>query len=431
MTSSAWADALLIAVLLAPLVTVVLALAVAVPNVDPRWTTGGCVIAAAGAAVLLVAGQHPQVSRLAPDDLALAGAIASAGLALSVRSSLRTPVVATMVTVVICGLAAGSPGDPSIVGPVLALSAGVALLALTRDGRRPTLAALGAGAVAIAAGARAGGDGGAVAVVAGVALVGTVASLSTRRAATVLVPVALVLGLRVGPALAGTSAARPLAVALGLAGAGLALLPFVAPGCGRWARGSALVPWTLAAAVGPLAGTPVAARALAAGVVIVLVLGGPLAVLSALPGAALLVYAVADGNGWPRPVLGLLFAVTVLGLTYGHEDPAAFARVRVVDALALATGVWLVVLPETWGWMRVEGLRTYTDGTALATAVAVAAATLYTITGGRLAAEPFVRSVVAGDEHVVPQRVRVDVVMVVAVVLMGLVAAALVRSPGL
>ena len=261
MTSTTWSDVLLIAVVLAPLASVVLAFSRAAPNVDARWTTGGCAAAAVGAFVLLVSGQHPHVSRLAPDDLALAAAAASAALAVGVRPSARSPLIATIVTVVMCGIASGAPGDPSTVGPVLGLAAAVALVALVRDSGRPTIAALGSAVVVIAAGTRVGGNGGAATVIIGVAVVAIAASVSLRRAATVLVPIALLLGLRVGPALAGTSTARWLAVVLGVAGAGLAVLPTVVPACARSARCAALVPWTLAAAIGPLDGTPVARAA--------------------------------------------------------------------------------------------------------------------------------------------------------------------------
>ena len=430
MTSSTWADALLVAVLLAPLAAVVLAVAAAVPNDDERWTTRGCAIAATGSVVLLVAGQHPHVSRLAPDDLALAAVAATALLALGVRTLARTPAVAAMVTVTACGITAGVPAQPSTVGPVLAIAAGVALLTLTRDSGRLSIAATSIAVVVIAAGVRTGGHRGAAVVIIGAALVAIVSSYSPRRAATVLMPLALLLGLHVGPGLAGTSTARWLTVVLGIAGAGLALLPSIAPRCAAPAMCAALVPWTLAAAVGPLAGTPVAARALAAGSVIALALGGPLALLAATPGAAVLAYAIADGHGWPRPVLAVLLVATVLGLTSAQAGQTA-ARLRGVDTMMLAAGVWFVVRPTSWAWTRLAGLRAYTDGTALAVVVAVIAGAVLTITGGRLATEPLTPWIVASEERAAVPSGRVGVVVVAAAVLMGLVAAALVRSPRL
>jgi hypothetical protein len=430
MTSSAWADALLVAVVLAPLAALVLAVAASAPNDDQRWTTGGCAIAAAGSVVLLVAGQHPHVSRLAPDDLALAASAATALLALAVSGSARTPVVAAVVTVAMCGVASGAPGQPSTVGPVLGIATAVALLTLTRDAGRLATAATSIGVVVIASGVRVGGDGGAAEVVIGAALVATASSNSARRSATVLMPLALLLALRVGPALAGTSTARWLAVVLGTAGAGLALLPAIAPGRVSLSVCVALVPWTLAAAIGPLPGTPVAARALAAGTVITLALGGPLALLSAAPGAAMFVFAVADGHGWVQLVLAVLLIATLLGLTSGRAGSAT-ARVRVVDAVVLTAGAWFVLRPTSWTWARVAGLRAYSDGTALAVAVALIAGVLLTITGRRVATEPLTPWIVAEEERAVPPSTRAQVVMAAATVLMGLVAAALVRSAAL
>jgi hypothetical protein len=286
------------------------------------------------------------------------------------------------------------------------------------------------GVVVVAAGVRAGGHGGSATVIIGAALVGLASSLSPRRAAAVLMPLALLLGLRVGPALAGTSTARWLAVVLGLAGAGLALLPAIAPRRASLPFCAALVPWTLAAAIGPLSGTPVAARALAVGAVLAVALGGPLAVLAALPGAALVVYAVADGHGWPKPVLAGLLVATLLGLTSGRAVPTT-ARLRVVDTAVLAAGAWFVLRPTSWTWTRVSGLRAYTDGTALAAAVVVLAGVLLAIAGRRLATEPLTPWIVGDDERAAFPAARVEVAVVAAALLMGLVAAALVRSASL
>jgi hypothetical protein len=405
----------------------VLAVAVAAPNHDQRWTIGGCAIAAMGAAVLLVSGQHPHVSRLAPDDVALAAAGATAFLAIGVRASARAPTVAAAVTVVTCGIASGSPGHPSTVGPVLAIAAAIVLLTLTHGPGRITIAALSTGAVVVAAGVRTGGHGGAAAVIIGVALVGIAASISTRRAINLLTPLALLLGLHVAPALTDTAQARWLAVALGVAGAGLALLRAIAPRGAAPALCAALVPWTLAAAVGPLSGTGVAARALAAGTVIALALGGPLALLAATPGGALLAYAIADGQGWPRPVLAVLVLATVFGLTQGHAGVTA-ARLRVVDVIAIAGGAWFVLRPTSWTWTRVAGLRAYSDGAALAVASALIAGVLVAMTGGRPATEPLASWMVAGEDQDSSPPARLGPGMVAATALTGLIAAALVRS---
>jgi hypothetical protein len=330
------------------------------------------------------------------------------------------------VTVAACGIASGAPGQPSTVGPVLGIAAAVALLTLTRDAGRLTTAAMSIGVVVAATGVRAGGHGGAAAVIIGAVLVAVASSWSARRAVTVLTPLTLVLGLHVGPALAGTATARWLAVMLGIAGAGLALVPAIAPRRAP-ALCVALVPWTLAATIGPLAGTPPAARALAAGTVIALALGGPLALLAAAPGAAMFAYAVADGRGWPRPVLAALVAATLLGLVTG-QTVRATARLRVVDTVVLAAGGWFVLRPTSWTWTRVEGLSAYSEGTALAAAVALIAGVLLAITGTPLATEPPTPWILTDDKQRASQSFRAELVVVAAAVVMGLVATALVRS---
>ena len=75
-TSTGWAEAVLVITVLAPVAAVVLAVGIALPGDDHRWTTAGCAVSATGALVLLVSGQHPQIARLAPDDLALAASTA-------------------------------------------------------------------------------------------------------------------------------------------------------------------------------------------------------------------------------------------------------------------------------------------------------------------------------------------------------------------
>ncbi|MEY2453515.1 MAG: hypothetical protein QOD92_3089 [Acidimicrobiaceae bacterium] len=427
MTSNAWADALLVAVLLAPLASVVLAVAVAVPAEDRRWTTGGCALAAAGSIVLLVMGQHPHVSRLAPDDLGLAAAAATALLAVGVRESARTPVVAAALTIMICGLTAGSPGRPSTVAAVLAMAAATALVTLTRDSGRLTLAAISVGVVLTAVGVRVGDRSGAVTLIVGTAVIAVAASLSPRRAVNMLVPVSLVLALRVGPQLAGTAEARWLAVALALAGVGLAVVPAIP----RWRATSlgvaALVPWALVSTIGPLAGMPVAARALAVGTVLALTLGGPLALLAAAPGTAMVASALAGGDGWPRPVLALLAIATVIGLTTGSSRPVA-PRSRAVDGVAALAASWFVLRPTSWTWTRVEGLQAYSDGTVLAAATALIAGVALAISGAHLIPEPIAPWVLADDEHDSLPPARVDLLLMSAVALMGIIAAALLRS---
>jgi len=95
-------------------------------------------------------------------------------------------------------------------------------------------------------------------------------------------------------------------------------------------------------------------------------------------------------------------------------------------------GAWLVVRPTSWTWLRTDGLRAYTDGTALALAAALISGVILAIAGGRFATEPLVPWLVAdnaGKPHPDGEApARLDTVLVAAVTLMGLVAVALVRS---
>src|SRR5207302_1432331 len=91
MSSTTWAEAVLVVTVLAPVAAVVLAVALALPDEERRVPVAGCVVAAVGAGVLLVAGQHPSVARLAPDDLALAAIVGVALLAVSRPADERTP----------------------------------------------------------------------------------------------------------------------------------------------------------------------------------------------------------------------------------------------------------------------------------------------------------------------------------------------------
>jgi len=105
---------------------------------------------------------------------------------------------------------------------------------------------------------------------------------------------------------------------------------------------------------------------------------------------------------------------------------------RAVDGLLLLAGAWLVVRPTSWTWIRADGLRAYSDGTALALATALISGVAMTIAGGRFATEPLVPWLVAGDDGKEgldgDRPARFDTAAVTAVALMGLVAAALVRS---
>jgi hypothetical protein len=243
-----------------------------------------------------------------------------------------------------------------------------------------------------------------------------------------VVPTALVLGLRVAPAVSGTSAARTLAVALAVLGAALAVAPMIGGRLRSIPPSAALAAWTLVAASGAVDGTVEAARALAAGTAFDLLLGGPLALVAAVPGAAVLAAALSDGHGWPRAALAPLAAITLIGVVNARpaRSPAA-ARVRAVDGLALGFAVWLVVRPTSWTWLHAPGLRAYTDGLVLAMAAGFAGAVSLALLGGRVDLAPLGALLVPGERTATHRRV-IDWPSVAAAALMGIVAVALVRS---
>jgi hypothetical protein len=320
---------------------------------------------------------------------------------------------------------------------MLAIAAAVTLLAMARDATRLVTALVGAGVVVAAAGVRSGGRGGTTAVIAGVAIVATLASLASRRSLIVVVPAALVLGVRLGPALAATPTSRWLAVALGVAAGALVIVPAVVRRLSGRGFGAVLVPWTLLAAVGPVVGTTAAARPLAVGAVLAVALGGELSLLAAVPGAAVLVYALADGHGWSRAALWVLVAVTALGLTFDRLRPDGLdavsasdraARLGVIDGAVLALASWFVIRPTSWAWTHVGDLDAYSDGTAIALASALIAGVLLTISGGRLERTPLTPWFGAASDDDVASSTKVDALTVGIVALTGLIAAALVRS---
>src|SRR4051812_38252071 len=104
MASHTWAEIVLAMTLLAPLASVLVLMLVAIEDHDGRWATGGCALAAGGATVLLVTGQHPVLSRLAPDDLALVAIAGTALLALCDRDARRRPASAIALTITGCGI---------------------------------------------------------------------------------------------------------------------------------------------------------------------------------------------------------------------------------------------------------------------------------------------------------------------------------------
>src|SRR5688500_10093306 len=71
MKSDAWAETLMVIAIVAPLAAIVVTRAVARRD-DERWFAVGAAVGAAAWMLLLLAGEHPIVGRLAIDDLGLA-----------------------------------------------------------------------------------------------------------------------------------------------------------------------------------------------------------------------------------------------------------------------------------------------------------------------------------------------------------------------
>ena len=422
--STTWAEVVLVVSVLAPVAAVLAAVGLALPDPERRAPIAGCAAAAIGASVLLVAGQHPSVARLAPDDLALAAIVGIALLAISRPTDERTPLVAVMVTIASAGVSAGMPTRPSTIGPLLAIAGVLVAVTLLRE-----VHVLGVGVAALvsvvaAVGVHNGGHGGALVVVLCVAVLTVLASVP-RRAVTLLVPTALVLGLRVAPGLAGQSSARLTAVILGA----IAVVATVASVTdARWtlpARCAALAPWALVAAIAPIPGTPGASRALAAAAVVALLLGGPLATLVALPGAAVLVYAIADGDGWVRAVLAALIALTLAGLLRAEVSPTG-TRIRPVDGVATALAAWLTIRPSAWTWVHISDVSAYEEGTAIAVAVVVLAGVVLAGQGAALGDAAVPSWLVVDDARAAPTgAARLSAVVGVATVI---VVALLLRS---
>jgi hypothetical protein len=423
MKSDAWAEAVLVGAIAAPLAAIVITRAIARRD-DRRWFVVGSAVGAAGWLLLLLAGEHPTLGRLAADDFALAAGAGTCILAIGISASENLPLVAAAVSAVTAGVAVGTAAGPSTVAPLIGVALAAGLLVARPGPHVVTASVFAAGLVLAGVGLHTGDHRGAVLVLAGVTAIAVAGALVPRDALVVLVPAALVLGLRVAPALDAGSVSRWTAVGLGVAGVALAAVrrPW-------WC--AALIPWTLAAGAGALPGTAGAGPALAAGAVLALALGGQAAVLAAVPGAALFTYALVDGDGWVRPALAVLLGATVVGLSMAQSASDGEAQAwRWIDSVPAVAGAWLVLRPTSWTFLRVDDLSAYVEGTAFAIAagliggVAAIASGRFTVTELR---PLFVRSTVEPSEAGAVEP-GVEIAPVLLVVVTGIIAAALVRS---
>ena len=164
-----------------------------------------------------------------------------------------------------------------------------------------------------------------------------------------------------------------------------------------------------------------------AATVLALLLGGPLALIASVPGAAVLVSSLADGQGWPRPVLGVLVALTLAGVLRG-ASAGTRARLRPVDGVALALAVWLVVRPTAWTWAHASLDRAYDEGTVVALASGLIATAMLRARDSSLSLTPVATWLVVDDEAPTEARSRIATPVAVVTVALGIAAALLLRS---
>jgi hypothetical protein len=103
----------------------------------------------------------------------------------------------------------------------------------------------------------------------------------------------------------------------------------------------------------------------------------PIALVTALPGAATLALA-AEHDGAPSLLaLALLAAFTVVRLWRVHSDDVVEGAPTAPTIAALGLGAWLVLAPETWAWVGAPGLESW--GTGVVYALGATAAVAFAI----------------------------------------------------
>ena len=317
---------------------------------------------AAGASALVGAGWWPRAARsLAPAGAALVALPVAVAAAAGGSAWPAAAVVAALVAgEVAAGLRVGRARGPwlalLVVGAVVLLAAAAA--GLDTD---PLIRELHAGPVASSLS-------GAGREVSGAPLLGAAAGaflllgagLAPPRARAPALP-----GLIVGMASVAQLPAPPVAVVLCAAAAA------VAGALGPERTGLCL--GLLGLAAGSVPGGVVAGVMLASGATLALAVHHPAAVLFGLPGAASLAQlVVAEGLG----VTGAVVALATAGVAFVlasrlHVAEPAWPRPGVIPALVL--GLWLVLLPGTWGWAGGYVLRRYDGGAVLAAAAGIGA----------------------------------------------------------
>ena len=377
----------------APALAVLVVVLARSPWAEHRTLQTGAMVSAAAWVVVLLAGADGRVALLHLTPLVAAGgcgAAVVAGAVLDREWASRRSLVGTGVALVlVClALAGGRQGVHVVVlAGGLTLAGVVAVDAAPPEDRAaPALLALLATLAAlVGTGALLVGDDrwdlpetGTVSLAAVVALVGAGAAwtlagtVRRRRSTALLLPGGLVLGLAAAP-LRGDDDVAMLAVVLGAASVAAAFA----------GRGSMALGLLALAAASASPGLAPSSRLLAAAAVLVLACGDrPVALLAALPGGVALAAGVIEDGGWPAAVVAVtaIALAALLGRTFlvlGEGEPTSAPATPGLVPAAL-TGVWLVVLPGSWGWTGAQ-LGHYDRGMTRGLAAAVVAVAVTTL----------------------------------------------------
>ncbi|MGQ0616197.1 MAG: hypothetical protein ACT4PW_04275 [Acidimicrobiia bacterium] len=420
MNDPSWAAGLAALSIAAPVGGVVLA--VVDRGRAGRWLRLGSLVAVAGWFVVLVgSGGVAPGDGLRPDGLGAAAALGAALVAAAATGPGRVNGAGPAASAIAVGAAWTTDGRPSTAALIAGLAIALLVAGLVPPARRlavhvaprpigaGNLASVAAGIALLGLGANLGpGPQSAAAVAAGAIVVGVVAGCRPLGPLAVLVPGALLAGVRLLPSVPVNSATDAVAVLAAVAGLALAAAtiggvapPGLRPAHHKFGHGwsspagrvalepaAVLVPWTVAfAAAAPrLATGDSPARLLAASAVVALLLPRRVGLLVAVPGVVAGGAALMDASGRLPWVLSVVAVVTVALLVSeerpGPDGPGA-AAVTVPQALAVAFGAWLVLAPSTWAWAG--GAGTYGGGEDMAVAVAVAAGLAAAVAAGAVA----------------------------------------------
>jgi hypothetical protein len=357
------APAVLLAALLAPLAGLVPAFG---PRDLPgagRWLHAGLAASLLAWLALLVLGWPARLGALAPDRLGLAAGAALALVALAAgrpRSPAWGAVVGPAVTLVATCACLTIDGDPSVAAVMAALAGVVVVVAVVQG--RPTwaeaVAAAGIALVAVAIRVLEGTEatsGPLAVLVLGCATLVAVGAAGRHAPAVLLVPGAVLVGLRIVLPAGSIDGLAVAALVVAAVAAGVTAFAPVARRMAAAVRSSSpasvLAVSALAAALLPFTDAEVAAVLLAEAAVLATVLPPGLAPLAALPGTAVVVAGLGE-DGTVAISAALLALAIGVALGRAAAERGWSLDDRPVPAWPHATGLavagWLVVVPESW-----------------------------------------------------------------------------------